>query len=363
MKVIFIVPYPLNCAPSQRLKFEQYLPYLKSKGISYAFRPFMSEAFYRIVYKRGRYIRKIIYTLCGYVKRIFDLVGIINYDIVYIHLEATPLGPPVFEYLVKFLNKPITYDIDDIVFLPNYSPANRFLRYIDNPKKTLDIFKISNHIIVVTNYLKTCALKYNKNVTMFPPTIDTDKYYVKQDYHKNSQLCIGWSGSRTTSAYLKLLESVLKIISKKYPVKIKVIGDADFKIEGLSNLCSQEWRLQSEVEDMQEIDIGLYPLPNTEWVLGKGGLKALQYMGLGIPVVCSDVGACKEFIRNNVNGFLVDSPEEWIDKISLLIESADLRKRIGLAGRKTVEDGFSVKANAPKFLKIIESANNKRGSC
>ena len=114
---------------------------------------------------------------------------------------------------------------------------------------------------------------------------------------------------------------------------------------------------------MKEIDIGLYPLPNTEWVLGKGGLKALQYMGLGIPVVCSDVGACKEFIRNNVNGFLVDSPEEWIDKISLLIESADLRKRIGLAGRKTVEDGFSVKANAPKFLKIIESANNKRGSC
>lgn len=360
MKVLFIVPYPFNSAPSQRLKFEQYFSHFEKVGIRCIVQPFMSEAFYKIVYKKNMYGKKIFYTLCGYARRISRMVNSIECDLIYLHLEAAPFGPPVFEYVFKLLNKPIIYDIDDVVFLPHYSAANKLIKYIDNPRKTFSILKISSHIIVVTNYLKECALKYNKNVTFIPPTIDTDKYYVKKNYHKNGQICIGWSGSRTTSVYLSLLENVLKTLSKKYDVKIKVIGNADFKMYGSRNFHSQEWKLDSEVEDLHEIDIGLYPLPNKEWILGKGGLKALQYMGLGIPAVCSRIGACLEFIEDGVNGFLADTEDEWIEKLSLLIENPKLREKLGLAGRKTVEEKYSVKANVPKYLEIIQKVYHER---
>ncbi len=360
MRVLFIVPYPIDRAPSQRLKFEQYFKYFEKAGIKCVVRPFMTEAFYDMVYQEGRYGEKIFYTLVGYMKRILSLADALNCDLIYLHLETAPFGPPIFEYLFKLIGKPVIYDIDDIVFIPNYSPANRIIRYLDDPAKTFRILKMSSHVIVVTKYLKECALKYNKSVTFIPPTIDTDKYYVKGPRHIEGRVCVGWSGSRTTSAYLKLIENVLRAISKKYDIDIKVIGNADFSIPGLANLRSQNWKAGSEVEDLQEIDIGLYPLPKTEWVMGKGGLKALQYMGLGIPVVSSRIGACLEFIRDDANGFLADSDEEWVEKISLLIEDADLRRRIGLEGRKTVEERFSVKANASKYIEVVEKVYNDR---
>ena len=353
MNILFIVPYPVDCAPSQRLKFEQHLGYLKRNGIKCTVRPFMSQRFYNIVYKEGMLLKKIGFTLLCYIKRIFTLFEAVRSDIVYLHLEASPFGPPVFECFLKFIKKKIIYDIDDAIFMPNYNQVNRIVKLLDDPNKVFKIFQFSSHIIVVTNYLKKRALAYNSNVTYIPPTIDTDKYHPKADYNKKGVVCIGWSGSRTSSIYLKLLDNVLRVISKKYDVRIKVIGNTDFKIEGISNFTSMDWCRETEVEDLQEIDIGLYPLPKNEWVLGKGGLKALQYMGMGIPVVCSDIGACTEFIDDGINGYLVDSDDEWVDKISMFVESHELRKKIGLAGRKTVEDKFSVKANSIKYLETI----------
>jgi glycosyltransferase involved in cell wall biosynthesis len=103
------------------------------------------------------------------------------------------------------------------------------------------------------------------------------------------------------------------------------------------------------------MDIGVYPLPEEEWVLGKSGLKALQYMGVGVPVVASRIGAACEFIRDGENGFLAGSHEEWIDRITRLIADPALRESMGLAGRATVEAGFSVRQTAPVYLQVIDS--------
>jgi len=61
----------------------------------------------------------------------------------------------------------------------------------------------------------------------------------------------------------------------------------------------------------------------------------------------------KEIVKDGINGFLASSKKEWVEKLSLLIDNPALRKRMGLAGRQTVEGKFSVKANAPKYLDII----------
>ena len=117
---------------------------------------------------------------------------------------------------------------------------------------------------------------------------------------------------------------------------------------------AQEWLLATEVEDLQEFNIGVYPLPSDEWVLGKSGLKALQYMGLGIPTVATAIGATLEIIRDGENGFLASSHEEWVQKLSQLLEDAELRRRMGANGRKTVEERYSVSANAHTYLEILQ---------
>lgn len=353
IRVLFIVPYPQDCAPSQRLKFEQYYSYFEKEGVECIKRPFMNEAFYRIVYQKKRYLEKIIFTLFGYVMRCIHIIEAMRCDVVYLHLEAAPLGPPFFEYILHKLKKPIIYDIDDIVYLPHASKVNSFIRALKYYKKIPQIIKLSSHVITVTSYLKNFCLQHNTHVTNIPPTIDTDKYSIA-DKTSDSKICIGWTGSHSTSEYLLLLENVLRRIAQKYDIRIKVIGDQDFKISGLP-VEAKEWCVGDEIKDIQDIDIGLYPLPKNEWIMGKGGLKALQYMGMGIPTVATRIGAVLDFIQDGTNGFLADSDEEWIQKLSRLIEDIELRKKIGISARKTVEERFSVKANAPKMLEIIRS--------
>jgi len=115
-----------------------------------------------------------------------------------------------------------------------------------------------------------------------------------------------------------------------------------------------KWSLDTELAEMSEFDIGIMPLPDDEWAKGKCGLKALQYMAMGIPCVASPVGVNTEIIQDGVNGFLAKDEKEWIEKLSLLIKNSELRQRLGKAGRKTVEERYSVKVWAPRYVEIIK---------
>jgi glycosyltransferase involved in cell wall biosynthesis len=354
MKVLFLVPYPKDRAPSQRLKFEQYFDIFEQQGIKIEFWPFFDKSAYRIIYHRGKYIKKVFYILLRYLTRLKEIFRARNFDVIYVHLELAPIGPPLLEYLLSKTGRPVIYDIDDLVFLPHASMANRFMESFRSRSRIDFLLKVSSHVIVCTEYLKKYALQYNDRVTNISSTINTLTYFVNNPYTNQRQVCVGWSGSHSTSLYLHLLDHVLLEIQKKYNVRIKVIGDAGFRIPG-ADIDAHQWSLQTEVRDLQELDIGVYPLPDEEWVLGKSGLKALQYMALGIPTVAQSIGSNFEIIQDGVNGFLANSQEEWLEKISLLIESPELRKKIGLAGRKTVEERYSVKVTAPKYLEVLRS--------
>ena len=107
---------------------------------------------------------------------------------------------------------------------------------------------------------------------------------------------------------------------------------------------------------MTKIDIGFYPLSmDQEWVSGKSGLKALQYMSLGIPTVASNIGNVSTIIQNMKNGILVNTNEEWLEAFIKLIDSPDLRKKIGMAGRETVINDYSTDVLTKKYLKVIKS--------
>jgi glycosyltransferase involved in cell wall biosynthesis len=149
------------------------------------------------------------------------------------------------------------------------------------------------------------------------------------------------------------LDGVLREISRERRVRLLVIGSAEFSIPGV-DVEAIPWREPSEVADLQRIDIGLYPLPEDEWVLGKSGLKALQYMALGIPAVATAIGANHRVVLDGVTGFLVRTPEEWKRRILELIDDPSLRRRLGEAARRHVEKTYSVRANRDTYLGILK---------
>ena len=153
----------------------------------------------------------------------------------------------------------------------------------------------------------------------------------------------------------------MRKISSSRSVKILVIGDASFNIEGIE-LEALPWRESTEVDDLARIDIGLYPLPDEPWVYGKSGLKALQYMALGIPTVASAVGMNFKVIEDGVSGFLVKNDREWITTITRLIDDPALRARVGKASRSRVLDTYSVKVNQPTYLSIFKEVYGKGSS-
>ena len=95
---------------------------------------------------------------------------------------------------------------------------------------------------------------------------------------------------------------------------LRVIGNFDYEFPGV-DLEVIRWNADREVEQLQGIDIGVYPLPFDDWVSGKSGLKAIQYMTLGLPCVATDVGTTPLIIRHGDNGLLVRTEDEWLEAL------------------------------------------------
>ena len=158
----------------------------------------------------------------------------------------------------------------------------------------------------------------------------------------------------TTIQHFDLMIPVLRRLRERYgdAVRFKVIGDGRYRDEELG-IQGQAWSEQTEVSDLSDIDIGVMPLPDDEWARGKCGLKGLQYMALEIPTIMSQVGVNTEIIDDGVNGFLAGDEDEWLTKLTSLIESTELRGKLGSAGRETVEQRYSVRSQRERYLSLL----------
>lgn len=353
MKVLFIVPYPKEAA-STRYRVDQYLDYLRENGIEPTLSRFInSKKAFRMLYTPGHLLQKFLYFIYGFLRRIYDLLRLSNFDVIFIQREALPFGPAIFEYAASLSHRPIIFDFDDAIYLPHSSKANRWISWVKYPDKVSSIIKYSNHIIVGNQTLSQYAKQIHKHVTIIPTSIDTSFYTVRQAKQSPvNALTIGWVGSESTVDYLHLLDTVFLALKRTYRFQLCVIG-GEYQLTGIDVIC-RPWQLKNELSDLHNFDIGIMPLPDNDWTRGKGGFKILQYMGIGIPVVASAVGINKEIVSNGVNGFLATSSQEWISFLSILLDNTVLRKRLGLAGRETVEKYYSLNVNAPKLLSIFK---------
>ena len=352
-KILVICPHPVGYAPGQRLKYEQYFDDWKANGYDITVSSFMSERMQRIVYRKGNFAEKIFWTFCGYVKRFFDLFRIRRYDLVYSFLWVTPFGPPVFEWMVAKLARKMVFDIDDLVYMKNERADKWYTRLFKGREKPIYLMKKADHVITCTPYLDNFVKQFNSNTTDISSTINTVTYVPVNKYENSGPITLGWSGSHSTARYLSLLHPVLKELKKEFDFKLLVMGEAGFTMEGI-DVEAYPWTEEKEIATLQRMDIGLYPLPlDEEWVYGKSGLKALQYMALGLPVVATAIGANFRVIENEESGFLVTTHQEWMEKLKILIQNPGMRKSLGVKARDRVEKYYSIKANAPVYLNIL----------
>ena len=358
MRVLALVPSIKDTSPGQRYRIEQWEPLLGERGVEITFEPFESEELHANLYKPGMLARKLRLVAGALRRRFKHLKRVKDFDVVYIFREAALLGPPVFEKLVHQSGVPIVFDFDDAVFVSYRSPSNGYLSYLKFAGKTKTICRMSAHVMAGNPYLADYARQVNDNVTIIPTTIDTDKY---QPFPRTSSVdlpVIGWTGSHSTVQHLDTIRGALQKLAQQVPFRLRVIGTPSYKLDNVE-VESSIWRSETELQDLSNIDVGVMPLPNDAWSKGKCGLKALQFMALGIPTICSPVGVNTEIIHDDQNGLIADSEDEWVEKMARLLRSNELRERLGQAGRTTVEEKYSARTQAPRVYDVFRAAADK----
>jgi glycosyltransferase involved in cell wall biosynthesis len=354
MRVLALVPGLYDISPSQRYRIEQWEPLLRERGVEITYEPFECPELNLLLYQQGKLARKMMLVTQGFGRRFSAVKKAKDFDLVYILREAALLGPPVFERMVHKTGVPIVFDFDDAIFVSYRSPTNGYLSYLKFASKTKTICQLASHVMAGNPYLADYARQFNDRVSIIPTTIDTERYKVPPARTSNGPLVIGWTGSHSTVQHLDTLRGALKKLASEEKFRLRVIGTPVYDCPPI-DVEAMRWRAKTEVDDLTPIDIGVMPLPEDKWSKGKCGAKALQFMGMGIPTVCSPVGVNSEIIQDGENGFLASTEDEWVDKLSRLLRSAELRRQIGQAGRATVEQKYSAISQAPRVYEIFKS--------
>jgi glycosyltransferase involved in cell wall biosynthesis len=358
--MLIVCPFPVGVAAGQRLKYEQYLEDWRAAGWDITVSPYMDMATWKIAYAPGGYASKAFGLLKGHMRRMRDVLRIGSFDLVYIHMWVTPLGTSAFERLTRKLARKLVLDVEDNVLvgqgLSRKDNPNYWANLLKGPGKARFLIRTADHVITSSPFLnETCkAINLKRACTYISSSVDTDRFLPVNSYTGTRNVTIGWTGTHSTRVMLDLLRGVFQKLATRIPFKLKVIGNFDYELPGV-DLEVVRWTAEREVADLQTFDIGVYPLPLDEWVTGKSGLKAIQYMAFAIPPVATNIGTSPMIIRHGENGMLVRTEDEWLDALETLVKQPELRRRLGEAARRDAVQKYSTKAIAGEYRRILES--------
>ena len=360
IRVLALSPIPEEGAGC-RFRIAQFIPYLESVGIDVTLNSLFTPEFFHLVYKPGHYVRKAVTFAALSLKRLDSLRDASRYDVVWIYREIFPIGPAFVERLLALPGRPpIVFDFDDALFLPSVSDANRLIGVLKRPQKVASIIRRSNQVVAGNEYLSAYARRFNPATRMIPTCVDTTRFTPAARTSGAATPIVGWIGSPTTAAYIRTLGPVLQRAHREHAFNLRVSGSAEpLVLEGMT-IDNTPWSLDREIELFNTCDVGVYPLADDEWSLGKCGFKAIEFMACGVPVVAAAVGINREIIEDGVNGFLAATEDEWVDKLGRLLADPALRARFAEAGRSTVEARYSLRVNAPRVADALRAAAASR---
>lgn len=360
-KILFLCPYPFDIAAGQRFKFENCYYHLRNNGFSVTINSFYSINDFKEIHKKKNYFNKIKILLFAYIKRLIFISKSNEYDLVYIFLWIFPLGGYFLEnfFLKKNKIKSI-YDMEDDLLIIQKSQVNKISYFFKKTSKFQ--FLIQNTDLTITSTLelenKYKKIYPKKKFKYIQPTIDHLKYFKKNQDSNDKYLTIGWTGTFSSKKYLDLLIKPLHEVVKKFKFKLLIIGNFEFEIDQIDYEVIF-WDKVREVEQLHKIDIGLYPVFDEPWSYGKSGLKALQYMSNGIPLIASKTIVNQRIIENHIDGILVENDEKsWTNAIIKLINDKELRQKLSENARKKIIQNYSSYTTSKIYLNLFNDLIN-----
>lgn len=364
ISVLGLCSYPVEAAAT-RYRLIQFIEPLAERHITLTVSPFFDSQKFTDFYAPGKFLKKSFGILPPVLHRLMQLSEIRNFDVLFIQREAMFFGPAFFENLYRIIgNVPIVLDLDDATYVgyqsPVYGKFGSFLKFFGKTDKLIrhaQIVTCGNHFIA-----EYVCKKETKNV-IIPTVVDTEVFCPVE---KTNELpVIGWIGTHTTFPLLESIFPVLQKLAKKHKFVLKIVGAGRERIEldGV-NIENLSWKLEREVSDFQSLDIGLYPLKSIhsasdEWILGKSGFKAIQYLAVGVPYVVSPIGVCAEIGEPNLSHFSATDAEDWYNSLDKLLSDAKMRREMGIKGRKYSLANYTVSKQADILAQTFRSIAKK----
>lgn len=263
---------------------------------------------------------------------------------------------PVWQVrLLRKSSRYLIYDFDDALFHRDSYSRKGPLSWTRLAHFWATIYA-ADAVIAGNRYLQEQASAYiePRRVHLVPTSVDLRLYPLADHRRSGAQVKLVWIGQHSTLSCLNLAQPMLAAAGAALPgLELRVICNRFPSLEGV-NLVPRQWSAAAESSEVADADIGISWLPDDPWSLGKCGLKVLQYMAAGLPVVANPVGMNCEMVQHGQTGFLAETPAEWSAAVSALAADPELRTRMGLAGRRLVARQFSVERWAPEFASLID---------
>lgn len=358
IRCLLLTRYPRKGA-SSRVRHLQFIPHLENHGFDVDVKSFFSNGWLEEYYRTGR--KPVWMLLAAYTRRSLDLLRARRYDVVWLEKEALPFVPALFETALLGRDVPVVVDYDDATFHTYDLHRSKLVRRLLGRK--IDALMRRATIVVAGNrYLaERASFAGASRIEIIPSSVDLHTFLQDpsgHSEHESASGCpsVGWIGSPGSMVYLECVrEPLRRVAATAGCLRFATMGAEAPPIDGIESV-SRAWSEEAEGPFLAGIDIGIMPLTDDPWSRGKCGYKLIQYMAAGKAVVASPVGVNSEIVLHGETGFLSDTDEQWIEALTTLRDNPSLRQRMGEAGRRIVEERYSVDSVAPSICRILQTA-------
>lgn len=355
IKALFLTKYSREGA-STRYRFLQYFPYLEASGIECHASPLTDADYLKDRYETGR--GKASGIAASAFRRLGAAMAAFRYDVVVVEYEIMPYFPSVFEKLLAASGVPFIVNYDDAIFYRYSLHPNPVVRALLG-KKIDAVMKAADLVVAGNDYLAEHArMAGARRIEIVPTVVDISRY-PGRPAGGNGAFTIGWIGSPSTKKYLSEIAPALAGVCAQGRARLRLIGSGAVSMPGVP-VEERAWSEATEVADLESCDAGIMPLHDGPWEQGKCGLKLIQYMACGLPVVVTPIGINRRLVQPGVNGFYAEDTEAWAAALRTLRDDASLCAKMGAAGRKVVEGSYSLQVTAPRLAGLIREVAAKR---
>lgn len=344
MRILMFTRYVAMGANS-RYRLLQYIPLFEAAGHQVEVRAMLGEDYLKLLYSSG--CRSVRYTLRGYARRLAQLRDVSQCDVVICDQEFLPYFPAAVERWVARRCPRLFVDYDDAAYC-------KYQRLPGLRSRIPALMAAAEAVVVGNRHLADFALRHNSNVRIIPTVVDPHRYTPKRNYEAAAVRLV-WIGTPETAWCLHSIAGAITDLRRKYPgLGLRVIGAGAAMREAFPFAEILPWSEATEAQLLAECDIGLMPLPENDFTRAKCGLKLIQYMAAGLPVVGSPTGANCEIISEGCNGYFAGDQQQWFTAMDRLIASADLRRELGRNGLAKAARQYSLATGFESWMRVID---------